>query len=418
MKVSKYNIVKEYEDKTLVYNSFSKASLILEKDSNTKAFENIDEYDKLDNETKKILYENGFVIDDEVDEFEELKYIYEKKFFDSNILNIILVPSLKCNFKCPYCFEKDLTCGKENVKKYFEVLKKYALKYFKNYKCVQISLFGGEPLLYAKECIEFLDFIAEDSKKNNYKYITSIVTNGSLLTEEIFFCLYKHNLSSLQITIDSNKEVHDKNRIFKNGKLSFDLLIEKINMISSLDLKNKKFKFIVRINLNNTDVETVKNDLQKINNRNNVYLLIRAIYNTHAYTQNNINNVNELKKFYDMSTELGFKILKERYQFQTCEACGDEKVFHLMPDLSMWKCINDLNYTKAKIGVLNSDGNPELIPENIVFWHKNCISGFTDKECIDCKMLPDCLGGCPLYKCKNKNKSCRTFDMFSLPIIY
>lgn len=80
MKVSKYNIVKEYEDKTLVYNSFSKASLILEKDSNTKAFENIDEYDKLDNETKKILYENGFVIDDEVDEFEELKYIYEKKF--------------------------------------------------------------------------------------------------------------------------------------------------------------------------------------------------------------------------------------------------------------------------------------------------------------------------------------------------
>ena len=89
-----------------------------------------------------------------------------------------------------------------------------------------------------------------------------------------------------------------------------------------------------------------------------------------------------------------------------------------MPDLSMWKCINDLNYTKAKIGVLNSDGNPELIPENIVFWHKNCISGFTDKECIDCKMLPDCLGGCPLYKCKNKNKSCRTFDMFSLPIIY
>ena len=418
MKISKYNIIKEYNDKILVYNSFSKASLILEKNSDISAFFDIEKYKKLDKNTKMILYSNGFVVDDERNEFEELKYLFQQKYFESNILNIILVPSLNCNFKCPYCFEKDLTCGKQDVKKYFDVLKKYAEKYFSNYKIIQISLFGGEPLLYINDCIDFLEFVANDSKNKKYEYVCNIVTNGSLLTEKTFDKLKKYNLRSLQITIDSEKKIHDKNRIFKNGKPSFDMLIDKINMITRKISEKESFKLIVRINLNNTTVEGVRNSIDKINNKEKVYLLIRAIYNTHAYDERNINSVDELKEYYDMSKELGFNILKERYFFQTCEACGDKKIFQLMPDLSMWKCINDLKYKKAKIGKLDDNGDPVLIPENIVNWYKNCTSGFFDKKCINCKMLPDCLGGCPLYKCKNKSKSCRTFDMFCLPVIY
>ena len=115
MKVSKYNIIRKYEDKILVYNSFSKSSILLEKDSDTSCFENIDSFNKLSEEEKSILINNGFVISDDRDELSEIKYTFEQKFFENDTLTIALVPTLACNFACPYCFEKNLSCGKDNI---------------------------------------------------------------------------------------------------------------------------------------------------------------------------------------------------------------------------------------------------------------------------------------------------------------
>jgi uncharacterized protein len=422
LKISNYNIIKDFNENILIYNSFSKASFILEKGSDVNMFKDIEAFYKLTDSEQKMLIENGFVIDDNRDELTELKYIYEQKFFETDFLNIILVPTLSCNFKCPYCCEKDFSCGKENIKKYFEVLKKYAEKNFFLHNRVQISLFGGEPLIYIKECLEFLDWVKKDAEMKKYEYFIIVTTNGSLLTKEIFEKLKSHNLYTLQITIDSDKENHDKMRIYKNGNPSFDVLMDKIkNVVHAGADYGDEFKFVLRINLNNTSIEKVRETLNCIDlkNRNKTYLLIRAIYNTHAYNEKNKNNLFSLKKYYDLGTELGFPILKEQYQYQTCESCGDRKMFHLMPDLSVWKCINDIGFEKAKIGKINDDGLIELIPENVIGWYKSCMSAFQDEECVKCKMLPDCLGGCPLYKCKNSDgKSCRSFDMMSLPSLY
>lgn len=420
MKISNYNIIKKYPQKILVYNSFSKASAVLKPYSSVEPFEKIEEFNKLSLAEKELLVNNGFVIDDNRDEFYEMKYMYEQRYFETDFFNIVLVPSLQCNFKCPYCCEKDFTCGKQNIKKYFAALKKYAENNFHLHNIVQISMFGGEPMLYINYFLKFLDWVKKDSEKFGYNYFTSIVTNGSLITKKNFSELLKYNLHSLQITIDSDRENHDQMRIFKNNNKSFDLLIDKVNMVASMSNISTSFKFVLRINLNNTNVDKVRNTLECIEPKNRKYthLLIRAIYNTHAYAEKNSNTVDNLKEFFDLGVEMGFPILKERYHYQTCEACGDRKFFYLMPDLSIWKCINDLGCNSGKIGSLTSDGTISLIPENVISWYKNCMSAFTDNECCNCKLLPDCLGGCPLYKCKHKIKKCRTFDMACLPYIY
>lgn len=419
MKYSKYNIIKNYSEKTILYNSFSKASIFLEKDSDTKFIEEINEFNKLNEDEKKLLYDNGFLIDDNRDEFSELKYMYQQKFFDTDLFNIVLVPSLLCNFKCPYCCEKDYSCGKENVKQYFKILKKYAKENFNKHRIVHISLFGGEPLLYDGDCIEFLNWVKEDSKQNKYEYFVSIVTNGSLLNKDNFISLLNHNLYSLQITLDSDKQNHDNMRIFKNNKPSFDLLINIINEIIPLSYNYKNFKFILRINLNNTTANKVKSSLISINEevRSHTHLLIRAIYNTHDYKEKNENNLNNLKDYFDIGKELGYNIMKEKFNYQTCESCGDRKFFYLMPDLTMWKCINDIGYNKTKFGKIDEDGKVIIYNDNLINWYKNCMNQFEDKECINCSLLPDCLGGCPLYKSKHGYKSCRPFDMTSLPSI-
>ena len=415
-KVSKYNIVKEDNDKIIVYNSYTKASLFLEKGSDTKAFEDIKEFNKLDEDTKKVLIDNGFIIDKNRDELLEIKYMYEKRYYNESTLNIVLVPSLSCNFACPYCFEKDLKCGKENVKDYFETLKKFGTKSFANYRSVHLSLFGGEPLLCAKEFIEFLDWVKKDSAKKGYEYFTTAVTNGSLLTKEILKSLLDHNLKLMQITIDSDKETHDKTRRFRNGAPSFDVLIEKIKMIVTITKNNKDFKFLLRINLNNTTIERVQASLNEIPKkyRSKVNLLIRSIYNTHAYNEKNENNNSQIDKYFEMGKAMGFKIFQESFVYQSCEACAGNKFFYLLPDLTAWKCINDLKFYDACIGKITPDGILEYNITNNVKWAKEAMSTFADEECLNCKKLPDCYGGCILHKCKQCKKQCRPFEMTSI----
>lgn len=418
-KLSKYNIIKKYNNEILIYNSFTKSSIILDGDSNIDVFDNFDLFESLSDEEKNVLITNGFVIDDNRNELQELEYMFKKTYFDNNFLNIVLVPSLSCNFKCPYCFEKGHDCSKENVKKYFEILKKYGKKHFKDFKAIQFSLFGGEPLLFYKEIKKFLDWVEKDSIKNNYKYITSIVTNGSLLTENVVNELLEHNLFSLQITLDSDKNTHDSLRIYKNGNPTFDLLISKIKMLIDITGRRKDFTFNLRINLSNCDLLKFKETLLRFEKkyRKHINLLIRAVYKTSEYKENNINNVSELKQFYDIAIELGYKIVTNTYHYQSCEGCADTKFFYLMPDMSMWKCINDLSYKKACFGYITADGEPLLDTNNTTNWYENASNCFKNEKCKECKLLPDCLGGCILHSCKNCKKSCKTFDMACLPYI-
>lgn len=107
------------------------------------------------------------------------------------------MPTLKCNFSCPYCFEESNRINIRKNTNYFEILKLFSNKYFKFYKHIEISLFGGEPLLVNKQIWDYLLYIKKLSKNSNFTYSTSITTNGSLVTEYILKKLIEHNCKSL-----------------------------------------------------------------------------------------------------------------------------------------------------------------------------------------------------------------------------
>jgi radical SAM protein with 4Fe4S-binding SPASM domain len=110
--------------------------------------------------------------------------------------------------------------------------------------------------------------------------------------------------------------------------------------------------------------------------------------------------------------------LKNTYYHQSCEGCADNKFFYLMPDLTMWKWINDIDFKEACIGKIGEDGEAIINSNNNVNWSKSALSCLKDEKCLNSKMLPDCLGGCVLYNCKNNKKNCKTFDMASLSYFY
>lgn len=42
-----------------------------------------------------------------------------------------------------------------------------------------------------------------------------------------------------------------------------------------------------------------------------------------------------MSKFYDLKEYMGFKIMKNRYRFRSCEACSDENFIYVTPDLGV-----------------------------------------------------------------------------------
>ena len=420
-KESFYNIPKEIDGTRYIYNSFTKAFL---KDINGKFQDSIAQIVEglnnddisMSNEVSQLI-NNGFICDAAFDERKALDFLFRKNIFDSSTLYLVLVPTMKCNFSCPYCFEASFKNMKTS-KSYFKALGQYANKAFSNYNHIEISLFGGEPLLNAGNFLIFLSEVKALSLENKFSFSTSITTNGSLLTPEIMENLRMNNCVFMQITLDGDQKSHDNTRKFIDGRPSFDLLIDKINHLLPDYLASQTIRFALRINLNNNSVDEMEIALQKIdeNIRNYINIFFRPVYQTKTYKENNCNTVFDLKGYYDLATRLGFRLMRNQHVYRSCEACGGENFLHVMPDLSLWKCINNLSRHEAEIGQLSENGDIELDANKLVNWYSS-LDCFDDPICRDCKLLPDCFGACPLYKSVYGERLCAPFELVSLPYL-
>jgi len=119
-----------------------------------------------------------------------------------------------CNMKCEYCFTE-----KYNAKITVEEFKKlYSQK-----SSLDFSIFGGEPLL----CMDLIEeFLKSGLKKKRDGKTYNFITNGTLIPKYIDrFDPFK-KIVEFQISLDGNKEAHDLNRKYLNGKGTFDDVIK------------------------------------------------------------------------------------------------------------------------------------------------------------------------------------------------
>ena len=407
-KKSIYNIIKKENDKIYLYNSFSKAKIVVKKENFLD--EMIREINSGNDdfiEYKKFLEKNNFIVEEGRDEIASLNYLFNKRFFSNYIKSIILVPTLNCNFGCHYCFEKELTDGFKTSENYYNALKNNIISDKNKFKHLNLSLFGGEPFLHKKQLFDFLDFIKINSNEEKYTFDVSVTTNGSLLNEEDIEKLIDYNCRFLQITLDGSREQHNITRAFKNGKPSFDILVDIINMIARKIDGIEKFVFALRINLLNNTLDEVSKilDLFDEKYRKNINVMIRTVYNTELFTESNSNENSNLDEFNKLAVSKGYRISVNERLFIYCEACCDVSSFHLLPDLSVWKCVSDLKCTGPKIGYMNEDGSISYNADAVINWYK-AVDFTKNKKCIGCPNAPDCLGGCPLYYYKVGERRC------------
>lgn len=215
---------KDMKDHVLLFSTLTSSKILIEK----KMFNQIIQNDLSDSDAKT-LSELGIIVDNAEKEIVLFDKIVDNLNFTNELLGLTVLLNLDCNFSCFYCFEK-------GIKGHFYMSEKTANDLVKfidnkmtgNIKRLVIDFYGGEPLLSFELIKSIAKRIKSIAEKKGISYFFSLVSNGSLLTENRVKELAKIGLKHVKVTIDGPKEIHDKYRPFKSGAGSFDTIIKNI----------------------------------------------------------------------------------------------------------------------------------------------------------------------------------------------
>lgn len=399
MKESKYNILLNHKGKRLAFNSIT-SSFAEVNDDFFRILKALPELEKesLSPEDAKLVEDmklGGFILDDEDDELNIVKLRSNIGKFNQKGFSLTIAPTLQCNFACPYCYEeRQSEIMNDEIKN--AIIKRVETEAeLKNN--IHISWYGGEPLI-AKNIIEEMSkkmiAIAEEY---GVDYRSNIVTNGYLIDDSTVEILKKAKVTGAQITLDGPPEIHNSRRKLHSGAGTFDRIIAGIKLLISSEISVH-----IRVNLDKTNVNELEN-LLKILVDNGLQECSVSLGHVKNYTKacngiahNCLNNQEYAEKTLNHQKILlkyGFKA--DDYPFypgvKANYCCADTLSAYVVgPNGDLYKCWNDVGNKERVVGNIKEPIKKyNKIYSDYLLW-----SPFNHEECINCNILPLCMGGC------------------------
>lgn len=109
-----------------------------------------------------------------------------------------------CNLRCKHCYQENHVPVQLDYNKLLSILNQYRELLKKTGMKGHINLTGGEPL-----CCPFFFKILEEFKKDKDIYSFSILTNGTLITDEIARRISEYNPEYVQVSLEGGKKTND-----------------------------------------------------------------------------------------------------------------------------------------------------------------------------------------------------------------
>jgi uncharacterized protein len=352
---------------------------------------------ELDENVLKELKKGGFLVEDDFDEYQYLCLVRRMTQFSTTGLGLTIAPSLNCNLACYYCFENPDPAIMDE--KTIKALITYVENHIKSgIKRLGITWYGGEPLLNLGIIEQISNELIPLCKKNKVHYSAGIITNGILFTREAARRLKRLKVSFAQITLDGDKETHDKRRPLKSKGSSFD------SIMSNLKASAGIIPISLRINLDTSNVEKalefVKSLYEEPWFKKQMDAKMLNPYYGHVmdFTAECKCQKEEILKtgdFWEKDLELKrflYQNMKEFTHYPTpsygCTATSLQ-AFVVDAKGNLYKCWNHLGISSKKVG--NVSEPMTLNGLNVQYLTE---SFETDDECKTCSVLPICMGGC------------------------
>ena len=391
-KQSLYNYVVDYKEGKLLFNGLRGTGLSM----------SISEWNTLEpllNETDKfyaaypsdfqLLKKLGMIVDESLDEVSLVKFMNRQRIYDTRMYQLMVNPTLECCFNCWYCYE-DHPVGHMSNETITAVERHIRHKIVKEkIDMLQLSWFGGEPLLYYDNIVSPISrYAMELAIKHNVVFSNSITTNAYCIDCSMVEDMARIGLSHFQITIDGDKSRHDKIRNCK-GQPSYDRIISNINnILECLDFA----QITLRINYDNN---TFTGELDDIVNSFPVRYHHRITFDLQRVWQtfDTINGEGQ-KRHLDCFIQNAINALYIQIvsKFKNYRCHTERLNFACINyDGGVFKCTARPFCETNRLGILRDDGR--------ILWDMSklsCIYSFSPMEgsCKECVYLPLCMGPC------------------------
>ena len=356
------------------------------------------------------LLEYGFISNE--DEYSLLMNRVKKdnpRIPQNRSLSLEICPTMNCNLDCRYCFEAGRRHTGSMNDETADAVVEFVRKRIKETKANRLFIkwFGGEPTLEIERIKYLSNRLIVVADEFNIPYSAYIQTNAYLLSQEIIDTLEKIKVQTIEITIDGNKDTHDKLRVLSDGQGTYERIMDNLSKIRT------KMNIAIRCNLHKDNLNAF-NDLMKDIDRlksithNKIICTPRVIRIKNNLPKDGsflkdiaISNDEFLEKFHSLYS-LNY-IEKPSYKdvdyftgkiTSPCRACNGTG-FTIDELGNIYGCSMDVGNLNSIIGnVKTYENDSSFINTNGYDFYRN--SFCTDREkCKNCVALPICLGRCP-----------------------
>lgn len=400
MKVSKFTSLHIYNGETVLFNSENEKFLLLSSELEKIYRDHVlnpNDLQSVHPEFFNTLKNNRFIVPSAVDEAETLIHQWEKNDDDESSFGIIINPTLNCNMRCWYCYEEH--GGKQTMT---EDTRKAICRFIDDkvsdskLKTLNVSFFGGEPLLFFNDCVlPILQYAAKKCQEKSITLYSNFTTNAVLLTDKVIEALNALPLgkkATFQITFDGNRDVHNKTRIGLNKKPTYDIILH--NMYSALQHGNE---ISARCNYTYDNILTFSDVLEDfmalgLNNYKEVF----SVKFEHVWQDGkNLSKSKPLmQKIRNNFEAAGFDVGSDDVHFH--HVCYADSPRHAVINYNgdVFKCTARDFATESREGRLNNEGRIEW---NEKFFQRMAIK-YSNEACRNCVILPICNGSCTQNK--------------------
>lgn len=179
-------------------------------------------------------------------------------FFEEKMYTITLEVNQICNLRCDYCYLGE----KSNQRMTEEIAHKSLQIAFLNVekhrdRRLWVDFVGGEAFLSFPLLQNLVEYIEKEAKKRNVNVSYSATTNGTVMNKDMLEWLVKYRFQ-LKLSIDGNKETHDKNRKTLSGIGSYQSIMKNMHYFKEYEEKSSKYIQVAHVVTQNNYWETAK----------------------------------------------------------------------------------------------------------------------------------------------------------------
>lgn len=371
------------------------------------------------------LKKKGFLVSADYKEEEALAQIRNGTLGRPAFGILYLLLTDVCNINCRYCFiEQAMPTNREFIimtkETAFKALKFFAESLKKNPEDLKfdrpgILFYGGEPLVNKEVFIAAANEVTRMKQSGELPENTrlSMVTNGTIMDQEIMDAIISNNVI-VAVSLDGDKDLQDKNRVYRNQMGTYDKVYKTIKMLQGAEIK---IGFSCTISHGNVDhlKEVLEWFSKEFHIKGLGFNILMDLPGQIQADPEYVKRVNQqLIDCYKFARENGIyegRIMRKIKSFvektlhlNDCGACGNQLV--ITPKGEIGHCHGYLSKDKPYPGHLDDLNFDPFTDPTFLEWSRR--SPFNIPECYYCNAIGLCGGGCP------RNSDLRTGSIWTL----